>query len=201
MPGFRDVPTVPPAALREALINAVLHTDYSQRGAPIRVAVFEDRVEVENPGILLPGLTVEELHLGVSRLRNRVIARTFKELGLIEQWGSGIQRMEAACSSAGLPVPEFVEIGLRFRVIIRTERIGPAIVDATENRLLDFVRVPTGRSTAEIAAHIGLTLRATQHRLAKLSERGLVVAVGSGPKDPRRKWLAAGSTPAGTLKN
>jgi predicted HTH transcriptional regulator len=163
------------------------------------VAVFQDRVEIENPGILLPGLTVEELHEGVSRLRNRVIARTFKELGLIEQWGSGIQRMATACSSAGLPSPDFVEIGLRFRVIIRTERIGPSTgVDDTENRLLDFVRVPTGRSTAEIAAHIGLTLRATQHRLAKLSERGLVVAVGSGPKDPRRKWFAGRPTRSDT---
>jgi predicted HTH transcriptional regulator len=194
----RDRPTVPPMALREALVNAVLHTDYSQRGAPIRVAVFEDRVEVENPGILLPGLTIEELRQGVSRLRNRVIARTFKELGLIEQWGSGIQRMATACSSAGLPSPELVEIGLRFRVTIRTERIGPPMVDDTENRLLDFVRVPTGRSTAEIAAHIGLTLRATQNRLAKLSERGLVFAVGSGPQDPRRKWVSVRPTTSGT---
>lgn len=188
----RDLPTVPPVALREALVNAVVHTDYSQRGAPVRVSVFPDRVELENPGILLPGLTVEDFREGVSRLRNRVFARTFKELGLTGQWGSGIQRMATACSSVGLPPPEFVEIGLRFRVIIRTERIRPPTVDDTENRLLDFVRVPTGRSTAEIAAaHIGLTLRATQHRLVKLRERGLVVAVGSGPKDPRRKWLAA----------
>jgi hypothetical protein len=50
-------------------------------------------VEVENPGILLPGLTVEELRDGVSRVRNRVLARVFKELGLIEQWGTGVQRM------------------------------------------------------------------------------------------------------------
>jgi predicted HTH transcriptional regulator len=186
----RDLPSVPPAALREALVNAVAHADYSQRGAPIRVAVFEDRIEIENPGILLPGLTVEELQEGVSRLRNRVIARTLKELRLIEQWGSGIQKMIAACSSAGLPPPEFVEIGLRFRVIIRTERVRPPAVDELERRLLAFVHAER-RSTAEIAAHIGLTLRATQLRLAKLSERGLVVAVGSGPKDPRRKWMEA----------
>lgn len=187
----RDLPTVPPVALREALVNAVVHTDYSQRGAPIRIAVFADRVEIENPGILLPGLTIEELREGVSRLRNRVIARTFKELGFIEQWGSGIQRMTTACTSAGLPSPEFVEIGLRFRVILRTERIATPIVDEMEQRLLGFVNAPGGRSTAEIAAHINLTVRATQTRLAKLTERGLVVAVGSGPKDPRRKWLVA----------
>jgi predicted HTH transcriptional regulator len=47
----RDVPAVPPEALREVIVNAVAHADYAQRGAPIRVAVFDDRVEVENPGI------------------------------------------------------------------------------------------------------------------------------------------------------
>src|SRR5579871_4917823 len=53
----RDAPAVPPAALREVLVNAVVHADYALPGAPIRVAVFDDRVEIENPGILLPGLT------------------------------------------------------------------------------------------------------------------------------------------------
>lgn len=57
----RDLPAVPPAALREALVNAVVHADYAQRGAPNRVAVFDDRIGVENPGILLPGLTMELL--------------------------------------------------------------------------------------------------------------------------------------------
>lgn len=51
--------TFPPAALREAVVNAVVHTDYSQRGGPIRIAIFDDRLEVENPGLLPFGLTVE----------------------------------------------------------------------------------------------------------------------------------------------
>ncbi|MDR2215951.1 MAG: helix-turn-helix domain-containing protein [Nevskiaceae bacterium] len=184
----RDLPSVPPVALREVLVNAVVHADYAQRGAPIRIAVFDDRIEVENPGILLPGLTIEEIRDGVSRLRNHVIARTFKELRLIEQWGSGIQKMLSACADAGLPTPEFVEIGLRFRVILHTKRVHRPTVDAIEQRLLTFVHVPEGRSTADIAAHIGLTLRATQLRLNKLRDKGLVIAMGSGPKDPRRKW-------------
>ena len=97
---------LPPAAVREAIINAFAHTDYAQRGAPIRVSIFDDRLEVENPGLLPFGLTVEDLHLGISKLRNRVIGRVFHELGLIEQWGSGIQRMTAACRDAGLVAPE-----------------------------------------------------------------------------------------------
>jgi ATP-dependent DNA helicase RecG len=82
--------------LREAIVNAILHADFAQRGAPIRLSVFDDRVEVENPGLLPFGLTVDDILAGVSKLRNRVIGRVFKELGLIEQWGSGIGRMRAA---------------------------------------------------------------------------------------------------------
>jgi predicted HTH transcriptional regulator len=185
----RDVPAVPPAALREALVNAVVHADYAQRGAPIRVAVFDDRVEVESPGVLLPGLTIEELRDGVSRVRNRVLARVFNELGLIEQWGTGVQRMISACVSAGLPEPELVEVGLRFRVTIRTEPIAPPVFDAVERRIVDYVAAGDGRSTAEIARHAGLSTRATQHRLAALAERGQVIVVGSGPRDPRRRWF------------
>lgn len=185
----RDLPAVPPAALREALVNAVVHADYSQRGAPIRVAVFDDRVEIENPGILLPGLTVEELREGVSRLRNRVIGRVFKELGLVEQWGSGIQRMSAACAAAGLPAPEFTELALRFRVVLRTISIAAPVADPIEQRILGFLDAPEGRSTAEIAAHISLTTRVAQHRLARLAERGIAVVIGSGPRDPRRRWF------------
>jgi len=102
--------SIPPAAAREAVINAVVHSDYAQRGAPIRISVFDDRVEVENPGLLPFGLTIEDLPQGVSKLRNRVIGRVFHALGLIEQWGSGIQRMASACRDAGLAVPVFEEL-------------------------------------------------------------------------------------------
>jgi predicted HTH transcriptional regulator len=188
----RDLPAVPPPALREALVNAVVHADYAQRGAPIRVAVFDDRVEVENPGILLPGLTIEELRDGVSRVRNHVIARVFKELGLVEQWGTGVQRMIAACEQAGLPAPEFLELGFRFRVTLRTERVAKALLDPVDGRIVEFIRAGRGRSTAEIAARAGLSTRAIQHRLATLAERRLVVVVGSGPRDPRRRWFVPG---------
>lgn len=69
------------------------HTDYSQRGAPIRISFFDDRIEIENPGILLPGLTIADMKQGISKIRNHIIARVFRELNLIEQWGSGISRI------------------------------------------------------------------------------------------------------------
>ena len=111
---------LPPAAVREAVINAVVHADYSQRGAPVRVAIFDDRLEVESPGLLPFGSTVDDLRRGISKLRNRVIGRVFHELGLIERWGSEVQRMMAACREAGLAEPEPEEIETRFRVTLRT---------------------------------------------------------------------------------
>jgi predicted HTH transcriptional regulator len=72
-----DTWTLPPAAVREAIINAVVHADYSQRGGPIRIAFFNDRLEIENPGLLPFGLTVQDMREGISRLRNRVVGRPF----------------------------------------------------------------------------------------------------------------------------
>ena len=114
----RDVWNIPLGILREGVINALVHTDYSQRGAPIRVTFFDDRIEIENPGILLPGMTIEDMKGGISKIRNPVIARVFRELNLIEQWGSGVRRMFREAEDLKLPAPEIMEVGLRMRLVI-----------------------------------------------------------------------------------
>jgi ATP-dependent DNA helicase RecG len=115
----RDLWSIPVEILREVVINALVHADYSQRGAPIRVAFFDDRIEVENPGILLPGMTIEDMKQGTSKIRNPVIARVFRELKLIEQWGSGVGRIFREAQDLGLPPPEIIEAALRLRFIVR----------------------------------------------------------------------------------
>ena len=182
----REVWEFPVVALREAIINAFVHADYDQRGAPLRLAIFRDRIEIENPGNLPPGLTIEDIRRGVSKLRNRVIGRVFHELGLIEQWGSGIQRMTAACRQAGLSEPELEEIGSGFRVTFRRERVALPGRDLLDERIVKFLRQKPGASTSRIAAHIRRTPRATQSRLKRLVELGQLVAVGSSAKDPRK---------------
>lgn len=187
----RERPSVPPIAVREAVVNAVAHADYAQLGAPIRVAIFDDRLEVESPGLLPFGLTIEDLPRGVSKLRNRVIGRVFHELGLIEQWGSGIQRMFAACQEVGLPAPVFEEIGMRFRVTLSTVPAGEPVLDDTDRMILDALAGGAGRSTSDLAELIGLSTRATRTRLVGLIERGLIVEVGTSPQDPKRRYYAA----------
>ena len=190
----RDRWSLPPAAVREAIVNAVVHADYSQRGAPIRVAIFDDRLEVENPGLLPFGLTLEDLPLGVSKLRNRVFGRVFQELGLVEQWGSGAQRMIAACRDNGLPAPVWEEVGIRLRVTLRTEQVRPPRLDVRDRSILDLLQGSEGLSTRKIADGIGLSTRSARIRLARLVERGLVFVVGTGPNDPRRKYVLGASS-------
>jgi len=182
---------LPPVAVREAMINAVAHADYAQRGAPIRIAIFDDRLEIENPGLLPFGLTVEDIERGISKLRNRVIGRVFHALGLIEQWGSGVQRMTAACREAGLADPRFEEIATRFRVTIFTSQVNGPTLDDTDQAIVDGLSDGEGKLTSEIALVIGLTSRATRTRLARLVGNGLVREVGSGPQDPKRRYFLA----------
>lgn len=114
----KDVWSIPLGILREVVINALVHADYSQRGAPTRIAFYDDRIEVENPGILLPGMTIEDMKQGISKIRNHVIARVFRELNLIEQWGSGIRRIIKEAEALGLPELQIREIGMRMRVAV-----------------------------------------------------------------------------------
>jgi ATP-dependent DNA helicase RecG len=106
-----DAYEIPLDALREALINAFIHRDYTNQGRDIKVGVYDDIVNIVSPGGLPNTLTTESLMDGRSEIRNRVIARVFKELGYIEQWGSGSARIKSACSAQGLSEPRIREKG------------------------------------------------------------------------------------------
>nr|WP_279614612.1 ATP-binding protein [Desulfonatronospira thiodismutans] len=75
-------------------------------------------MEVENPGILLPGMTIEDMMQGISKIRNSVIARVFRELRLIEQWGSGIPSIMRQAQELGVRSPLIQEIGMRLRFTV-----------------------------------------------------------------------------------
>ena len=112
----RDIEEYPTVALREALINALAHCDYSIPGSHIQIAIFSDRLEIQNPGMLPLGFTLENFKSGGSRIRNRVIARVFSELTFMEEWGSGYKRILSACHADGYPEPIWQELGTFFRV-------------------------------------------------------------------------------------
>ncbi len=182
-------PEYPQEAVREAVVNAVVHADYAIRGAGTKVGIFDDRIEITNPGFLPFGLTLEAALSGVSQLRNRVIGRVFRELELIEQWGSGMGRMIAGCAEAGLAAPRFEEIGTNFRVILSNKRAEVAARPAWHAKLLGRLAEQGRVSTREAAALWGTSDRAARARLRKLVDDGVLAEVGTGPRDPRRAYV------------
>ncbi|GAA5015425.1 hypothetical protein GCM10023206_26480 [Acinetobacter puyangensis] len=118
-----DYLEIPESAIREALINAYIHRDYSNFGRNIKVAIYDDLVNIVSPGGLPNGLTEVDLLQGRSEIRNRVLARVFRELGYIEHWGSGIQRIQQMCKAENLRSPEFVETGDFFDVKLYRPKI------------------------------------------------------------------------------
>lgn len=124
IPGIKrvDYPEYPEVAFREAIVNAVIHRDWSISGEFIRVFMFDDRIEVMSPGRLLPPITVEAMQNGEveSRLRNPAIVEVFDRLGgYIEKLGSGIRRMIDAMKEHGLEPPQFELRGDLLKVALR----------------------------------------------------------------------------------
>lgn len=98
-----DTYELPIPAIREALLNAIIHRDYSNFGRDIKLGIYDDCLNIVSPGGLPNGITLEEALQGRSEIRNKVIARVFKELDYIEQWGSGMTRIRELCQETGTP--------------------------------------------------------------------------------------------------
>ena len=95
----------PLEAIREALVNAIIHRDYAILGSDIKVAIYDDMLEITSPGPLPDSMPIEDLGTGRSEIRNRTLAPIFKNLKLIEAWGSGIRKMRDELA-------DYPEIGL-----------------------------------------------------------------------------------------
>lgn len=191
----KDVWNMPLEAVREALTNAIVHADYSQTGAPIRIAIFDDRIEIENPGLLVGGMTMGDIREGVSKLRNRVIGRVFKELNLIEQWGSGFQRMAASCRDCSLPDPALEEVAFRFRVTFSLHRVAVQPQgDYTDRKIVELIRATEasgGASTQYLSQEVGISPRTMREHLSRLIKAGRIVAIGKSAYDPQKRYLPA----------
>jgi ATP-dependent DNA helicase RecG len=134
-----DLPDYPIEALREAIVNAVVHRDYTRRGESIRVFYYSDRVEIHSPGLLLPGITVEQMSSGdvTSKLRNPVLAGILRDLpGYMERMGSGIRLMLHETAQMGLPPPLFREHQEVVVTFARAARAGEAIFLPTQEGTL-----------------------------------------------------------------
>ena len=126
----REQYELPPEAIREILINAQCHRNFLEPSC-VQVAIYADRLEVTSPGGMFFGLTLEEALQGRSKQRNRAIALVFSQMGLIEGWGTGLQKIQEQAKEYGLPPPQFLEMPSAFRVNLYRKPPVPANLPQT----------------------------------------------------------------------
>lgn len=177
-----DEPEYPYEALREAVVNAVVHRDYSRSGETVRVFMYSDRVEIRSPGALLPGVSLDDLvALRVTSVpRNPVLAGLLRDMpGYMERIGSGIRFMLREMEGLGLPPPEFSE---HFDFVVTFRNGGKAVepegLNERQLKALELVRVVGSISTSEYCAATGVSPSTGLRDLTELAEQGLLVARG-----------------------
>ena len=138
-------------------------------------------------------MSLESALTGVSQLRNKVIGRIFRELNLIEQWGSGLNRMIDVCNEQGLIPPKFEEVDNFFRVTIYNSSIKTQTLEKWEQEALKYV-AQYGEIPAKQAREIwNVTPKTAGSRLRKMCDKGLLVEISSGPYDPHKTFVRPGN--------
>ena len=184
----------PMDALREIVINMIVHRDYRSANDST-IKVFDDRIEFFNPGVLLDDLTVEKIKTGhyKSHLRNKQVATIFKELELIEKYGSGVRRVIDSFVAYGLPEPEFeaTQGGMAVTVF---KTIDGATANKTDggvnggvngganggvNGLLSYIQLHPGQRSIEIVDALNTSLRTIERWLKQLKDEGKIEFKGA----------------------
>lgn len=176
----KEIYEYPLVALREALINAVTHRDYLYDASHIYVHIFPDRIEIENPGGLYHGLTLENLGQRSVR-RNRLIADLLHRAGYIERVGSGFARMEQALKNNNNPpyqvnVTNFFQI----RFFKRIESANQANLSDRQLQLLIFFREKNSATKREAAAFLNVSEDTALREIKSLIDLKLLVKKGTG---------------------
>lgn len=190
----QDIPEYPPIAVREVLINAFAHSDYSIQGSSIQIAIYNNHLEVQNPGMLPFGFTLDDFKSGVSRVRNRVIARVFNELGFMEEWGSGYKKITEACHEQGYLEPEWIEFGSSLRVTFDPHKktvlkdysepvlLAEEQLTYKQESVLDIFNTGDRIAFKEIKNQMSINIseRSLHYELARLRELGYLTPIGKG---------------------
>jgi ATP-dependent DNA helicase RecG len=193
----------PQDAIREAILNALIHRDYSfyTEGTPVQINFFADRLEIHSPGSLYGRMTVEQLGYAKMDLRNPALAVMAEAITGSENRYSGIPTIQRAMRDFGLKPPEFINVRGTFTVILYNNAtpavnspllLGGMLTDK-EEELIRFLKVP--RTRQEIADHlrIGTVQYAIQAYIKPLIDKGRVkMTIPERPRSQSQKFYTAG---------
>lgn len=186
-----DKTDYPLTAVREIIVNALVHRDYSihTEGMPIQLTIYDDRLEVKNPGGLYGRLRIDQLGKTQPDTRNPVLATAMETLNLTENRYSGIPTIRAEMKKAGLPAPRFEDNHGNFTVTLY-KNTGNTDFDNADKSLLEFCKVP--RTRMEISEFLGISsasyaLKKYVKPLIDAGEIGLTKP--DTPSSPRQKYF------------
>lgn len=169
----KDEYEIPCNAIKEAIVNAVIHRNYLEN-ACIDISIYDDRVEITSPGLLYGGLTIEDIKQGYSKIRNVLIAKIFNQMHIMEQWGTGIQRIISDCKSYGLIEPQFIQHNNFFRVTLfrpikKADRI---------NLIREYIKTHGSITNSEAQDILNLAPSTVKRLLSELVKDNILIANG-----------------------
>ena len=190
----------PIKAIREVIRNAVVHRDYSITGSDIKVAIYDDMIEVTSPGLLYPSIDYNAMESRQSYARNKLIAPLFKRLGIIDQWGNGLKLISDEIKDYPNIELRWKEVGLSFQVqfvktdFIPTEDEGkkPTITDnvgikvgvkvGVKEQILKLIKSNEGVNAKTIAIHFPDIVNRTVERYIKELRDSEIIEFKGAPK-------------------
>ena len=177
----KEVLEVPEEAIREVVMNAIVHRNYQIAG-PTKISIYDDRIEVFSPGNFPGPLHIDHLQMGVTYVRNIVITRIFRELGHIEKLGSGFITLFESYRERGLPRPVVYEgIGFVKCILSRPTTHQAPLLDTDEEQLMQLFHLKKVITSQDVAALLSISKASANRLINHLSEKGMIIKKGKGP--------------------
>ena len=177
----QERPMIDAIAMREAVINAIVHNDYSY-GATPKIEFFSDRVEVTSMGGLPYGVEEEDLFSGGSVPRNKEIMRVFRDLEIVEHLGSGILRIVKAYGREAFEIRKsFLRVILPYvePIVEVTPQVDPKSSGKSSGKILQLLRDNPHMTIPELAIQLGISTRAIEKNIKALQSKGQLQRVGA----------------------
>lgn len=193
--GRKEQEKIDSKSLKEAVINAIVHNDYSYGNSPI-IELYSDRVEITSAGGLPQELSQEEFLEGVTAPRNKELIRVFKDVDLIENIGSGVLRiLDAYDKSCFKFMDHFLRVSFKYKenpfeydqettqeTTLKTTQENYTILNETQQNIIKLIKNQPSITQKEIAKELNITRDGVKYNMNVLKELGIVVREGSTKK-------------------
>lgn len=169
---------IPEEAIREALLNAVVHRNYHIPSS-IKIAIYDNRIEIFSPGSFPAPLNITSLKSGVSYIRNIAICKVFREAGYIEKLGSGLPIIFKSYKDMNLKEPTILEGENFIKCILPREKQEEKMPDE-KNRIVHLFNTATKITISDVIQNLGISRTSAGRKLEELVQEGIIEKIGKG---------------------